>query len=438
MTRWTPMNVKPLASVVLAATLVFVAGCATNTNESDDNGDGGDSGGPVTLRFQSLAFQEPTIDATEKIVDAWNEAHPDITVDLIQGSWDSVHDQLVTQLQTGKAPDIIHDESADISGFARQGYLADLSPYLSDEVKDSVPDGVWESVTVDDQVIAAPTLLQSYVVFANTDLLRQAGIEIPTGETWSWDDFQAAAAQATGDDTYGVSWGLAEPTATVTSLGMNFGATFFEGEGDDAEVTIGDAELELPERIHQMAYEDESIDPTSLTLSGSDVLPSFFAGKSAMTVQGSYVAQQMVQDAPKDLNWAVLPPLSDETADQAANPQTLSVPTESPHVEEAAQFIDYFMEAQNLASVARGDWLIPASTTASDALAAETGGENGWEQILHSGEYLTKAPFQSVTNYPQWKDQIATPALQEYLGDEIGLDELRSELTDGWSQVNGG
>lgn len=431
------MTVKHVAGVALAAALV-ITGCATSTNESDENGDSGDSEGPVTLRFNSLAFQEPTIQATKQIVSDWNAEHPDIQVQYVQGSWDSVHDQLVTQLQTGKAADIIHNESADMSGFARQGYLADLEPYLSDEVKSAVPEGVWEAVTVDGEVIAAPTLLQSYLVFANTDLLDQVGVEIPTGETWSWDDFQAAAAQATTDDAYGLGWGLSDPTATVTSLGMNFGATFFDGEGDDAEIAIGDAELELPERIHEMTYEDESVDPTSLTLSGSDVLPGFFAGKYAMTVQGSYVAQQMVQDAPKDFNWAVLPPLSAEDATQAANPQTLSVPVESDHVEEAAQFINYFMEAQNLAAVAQGDWLIPASTTASDELAANTGGDDGWDQILHSGEYLTKAPFQSVTNYSQWKDQIATPALQKYLADEISLDDLQSELTDGWAQVNGG
>jgi multiple sugar transport system substrate-binding protein len=434
------MTVKHPARKVLvaaAAAALLVAGCATSTNESDDNGDSGDSEGPITLRFQSLAFQEPTIQASKDIVDAWNAEHPDIQVEYVQGSWDSVHDQLVTQLQTGKAPDVIHDESADISGFARQGYLADLSPYLSDEVESAVPEGVWEAVTVDDKIVAAPTLLQSYMVFANTDLLEQAGVEIPTGETWSWDDFQAAAAQATTDDHYGVGWGLAEPTATVTSLGMNFGAEFFEGEGDDAEITVGDAELELPERVHEMTYDDQSLDPTSLTLSGSDLVPGFLNGKYAMTVQGSYVAQLMVQDAPDDFNWAVLPPLSADSAAQAANPQTLSVPAESPHVEEATEFINYFMAAENLAKVAQGDWLIPASSDASEELAAMTGGDNGWEAILNSGEHLTKAPFQSVTNYPQWEDQIAMPALQKYFADEISLDELQAELTDGWSQVSG-
>lgn len=429
------MKMQRLTSVVLAAGLLL-AGCATTTKRPDSGG-GGEDDGPVTLRFLSLAYQEPTVEATKDIVDAWNQAHPDVTVKYVQGSWDSVHDQLVTQLQTGNAPDVMHYESAAVTGFAQQGYLADLEPHLSDEVKGDVSQGVWDAVTVDGKVVAAPTLLQSYMVFANVDLLEQSGVEVPTGETWSWDEFQAAARKTTKDGAYGVGWGLADPTATVTSLGMNDGAEFFDGSGEDAEIAIGDAELSVPDRIHQMAYEDKSIDPTSLTQDGSAVLPGFLNGKYAMTVQGSYAAQQIVEQAKPGFEWAVLPPLSAESATQAANPQTLSVPAESQNVEEAAEFIDFYMRAKNLAEVAQGDWLIPSSSSASDAVVEATGGDQGWEQILHSGEYLTKAPFQSVTNYPQWKDQIATPTLQKYLGDEIGRDELRSELTDGWTQVNG-
>jgi multiple sugar transport system substrate-binding protein len=218
---------------------------------------------------------------------------------------------------------------------------------------------------------------------------------------------------------------------------MNFGAKFFTGTGKDAQVTVGDAELALPERIRQMA-DDGSLDPTSITQSGGDVMPAFLKGKYAMTVQGSYAAQTLVESAPKNFHWAVLPPLEGTAgATQAANPQTLSVAAESPHVKEAAEFIDYYMQAENLAKVAEGDWLIPTSSTAADAVRQDTGGQNGWDQVLASGSALTQAPFQSVTNYPQWKDQIATPAFQKYLAGDIDKTQLAKELTDGWGQVGG-
>jgi multiple sugar transport system substrate-binding protein len=424
-----------VAGVAVLVAGVALSGCASSTQKSDS---GSTSDGPVTLRFQSLAFQAPTIKATKDIVDSWNAANPDIQVKYVQGSWDSVQDQLVTQFQGGTAPDIIQYESAAMTGFAQQGYLADLGPYLSSDVKSAVSPGVWKTVTVDGKIIAAPTLLQSYMVFANTDKLKAAGITVPTGKSWSWDDFQAAAKATTTGSTYGLGWGLSEPTASILSLGLNFNAKFFTGTGDSADISVGDAEMALPERIHQMAYDDKSLDPVSMSQSGGDVLPAFIHGKYAMTMQGSYAAQSIIETAPKDFHWAVLPPLSADTAYQAADPQTLSVSAQSSDVKDSAAFIDYYMQAKNLAAVAEGDWLIPASSDAADVVKSDTGGANGWDTILQSGDDLTEAPFQTATNYPQWKDQIATPAFQQYFGNKISADDLKSKLTDGWSQVSGG
>jgi hypothetical protein len=94
------------------------------------------------------------------------------------------------------------------------------------------------------------------------------------------------------------------------------------------------------------------------------------------------------------------------------------------------------MKAENLAAVGEGDWLIPTTQAARDAILKTTGGKDGWQQTLASGTELTKAPFQSVENYPKWKDQIATPALQEYLANKTDLAALGKKLSDGWGQVN--
>jgi multiple sugar transport system substrate-binding protein len=398
------------------------------------------SGEAVNLTFQSLAFQDTTIAATEEIVAAWNEANPDIQIELVQGSWDNVHDQLVTQFAGGTAPDIIHDAAADILGFAEQGFLADLSPHLDDDVVASVSEDIWATVTASDgSVVAAPTLLQSYVAFANVDAFEAAGVEIPTGDTLPWDDFETLATSLATDGSFGLGWGLRSPTATVMSLALGFGGDFFTVDGEDVTFEAGDAELAVPQRIHDLAFEAGALDPVSLTLSGSDVLPGFYGGDYAMYVGGSFVLQQLVEAAPEDFNWVVLPPLAgSEGADQSGDPQTMSVSADSENVEEATAFINFFMEAENLAALAQGDWLIPSSGAARDAVLDATGGENGWAEILATGEHLVAAPFQSVVDYPQWKDQIATPALQQYFADSISLEELQSQLTEGWEQVAGG
>lgn len=391
---------------------------------------------PITLTFQSLSDQPQAIAATEAAVEAWNAEHPNITVEIVPAGWDGIYDKLITQFNGDAAPDIIHYEAASIVPFARDGYLADLTDLMSDERRADIPEGILEAVTVDDQVVAYPTELQSYMVFANTALLEQAGVEIPTGETMTWDQLREMAEQVTDGSVYGLGWGLASPTATFMTMAPEFGGEFFDSAGRDAQLTIGEGELAIPQLIHDMAYEDQSILPVTLTLSGGKTLPYFYDGQVAMTVQGSYQAANIANDAPEGFEWTVLPPLEGpEGAGQAANPQTLSVNIDSEHVEYAAQFIEFFTEAENLAALNKADALIPATKSAQELLATEMADQTGWDQILASGQHMTGAPYLFVDAYAQWKDTVATPAFQRYLAQEIDYDGLKSELESGWESL---
>jgi ABC-type glycerol-3-phosphate transport system substrate-binding protein len=407
--------------------LLPLAGCGGD--------DGGGGGGKVALTFSSYAWQKPTVAATKKIVEDWNKANPNVQVEYVQVDPDSVHDKLVTQFGGGSAPDVIHDESADIAGFAEQGYLADLSGELPGELRDQVSQGVWDSVTFDGKVYGVPTLLQSYVIFANEALLTKAGVTPPTvSQPWTWDTFRQEARKLTSGQTSGVAWGLKQPVAAVMSLSLNYNGKFFGTDGDKTTFTFGPAEQQVVRRIRTM-IDERAIAPTSVSMSSGDILPGFFAGKYAMVVAGNFLSQQMVEQAPKGFRWRILPPMRGDSDAQAANPQTLSIASQSKHKKEAMDFIAFYTSAQNLASLAKGDWLIPATSDASKAVLDSTKGEAGWDVVLASGKSLTVAPFGAVKDYPQWKEQIATPALQQYFGGKIDLTQLGDKLTSGWEQV---
>ncbi|MFD2792510.1 ABC transporter substrate-binding protein [Promicromonospora vindobonensis] len=418
---------------------VSIAACLTITTAllaSCGTGDAGEDG-PVTLKFQALSDQPAAIAETESIVADWNEANPDVQVEIVPAGWDGVYDKLITQFNGGAAPDIIHYEAASIVSFARDGYLADLTDLMSDERREDIPEGILDSVTVDDQVVAYPTELQSYMVFANRTLLEDAGVEIPTGDTMTWDELREIAEATTdGEKVYGLGWGLSSPTAAFMSLAPGFGGAYFEGTGEDASLTVADGEMALPELVHDMAYEDESILPVTLTQSGSEAIASFYAGQTAMTVQGSYQAANITKDAPKGFDWVALPPLAGpDGPQQAANPQTLSVNIDSEHVEESAEFIEFFTQTEHLAALNEADALIPATTSAQESLAEKLGDENGWDTILASGQNFVSAPYLFADSYAQWKDTVATPAYQRYLAQETDEAELADQLTTGWTEI---
>ncbi len=237
----------------------------------------------------------------------------------------------------------------------------------------AVSEGVWETVTVDDQIIAAPTLLQSYMVFANTRPARGRRRRGPDRRHLDLGRLPGRRRRRPPRATSTASAGAqVDPTATVMSLGARTStARSSRATGEDATIDVGDAELAVPERIHDMTYDDRSLDPVTLTQSGADVLPGFLAGELRDDRAGQLrrASSSPSRRPTASTGWCCRRSRADPPT-QAANPQTLSVSAQSAeHVEEAAEFIEFYMQAENLAAVAEGDWLIPASAAAADAVA---------------------------------------------------------------------
>ncbi|MGW3138506.1 ABC transporter substrate-binding protein [Streptomyces sp. NPDC001139] len=410
-----------LATGVLVL-LLLLAGCTG----------GGDAatGGRIALRFQSLAWQQESVKATKELVKEWNAAHPDVQVEYVQGSWDSVHDQLLTSFEGGEAPDIIHDASDDLADFAYGGYLADLRGLLSHRLKSDIPQRSWRTTTFGDGVYGVPFLQEPRVLVANATWLKKAGVRLPTTEhPWSWPEFRQVAKRLSGGGRYGVAWPLKEPVSATLNLSLSAGGELFH-RGADGKVTVrfGAADQVVPRTVHDQANIDHSASPTTLGSGGSDTLPGFFGGRYAMVPLGFSYRQQIAQQAPKGFAWQVLPaPAGADGLAQGVSPQTLSIAEDSPHKKEAAAFVDFLLRPRNMVRLALGDWMLPTGTRALKDPALHTA-ENGWATGTALAAQLRPAPAQSVRGYPEWKDKVATPAFQEYYSGAIGLAALRHRL----------
>ncbi|MFJ8824056.1 ABC transporter substrate-binding protein [Streptomyces sp. NPDC102467] len=416
-------NVRTSVLALAASLTLLIAGCSSGSEET---------GGPVTLEFQSLAWQKESVDASKELVKEWNAAHPDIQVRYIQGSWDSVHDQLLTAFEGDEAPDIIHDASDDLADFAYGGYLADLRDYLPQRLKSAIAQPSWETVTFGDGVYGVPFLQEPRVLVANATLLKKSGVRVPTPERpWTWAEFRQVTRRLSGKGAYGVAWPLKEPVSATLNLSLSTGGQMFH-RGADGKVTVrfGAADAVVPRTVHDQVNVDGSASGTTLGMGGSDTLPGFFAGKCAMVPLGFSYRQQIVQQAPKGFDWQVLPaPAGADGLAQGVSPQTLSVSEDSPHKKEAAEFIDFLLRPRNMVRLALGDWMLPTGTQALQDPALHTT-KYGWATGTALAAHLRSAPAQSVRGYPEWKDKVATPALQEYYSGAIGLGELRHRLVD--------
>ncbi|MCI3271581.1 ABC transporter substrate-binding protein [Streptomyces cylindrosporus] len=414
------MRARTLFLLTLA--LALLAGCTS--------GESGTANGRIVLRFQSLAWQEESVAANKELVKEWNAGHPGVKVEYVQGSWDSVHDQLLTSFEGGEAPDIIHDASDDLADFAYGGYLADLTDLLPARLKSGIPQRSWETTTFGDGIYGVPFLQEPRVIVANAKWLKKAGVRIPTLEhPWSWPEFRAVTRQLSGNGRYGVAWPLKEPVSATLNLSLSTGGTLFH-RGADGKVTVRfeAADQVVPRTVHDQANIDHSASPTTLGSGGSDTLPGFFGGKYAMVPLGFSYRQQIVQQAPKGFQWQVLPaPAGADGLTQGVSPQTLSIDEDSPHKKEAAEFVDFLLRPKNMVRLALGDWMLPTGTEALKDPALHTA-KDGWATGTALATHLSSAPAQSVRGYPEWKDKVATPAFQEYYSGAIGLAELRGRL----------
>ncbi|MFG2333331.1 ABC transporter substrate-binding protein [Streptomyces sp. NPDC048604] len=426
----------PRCAALAAVLALLLAGC---TAGGDGDGRARD-GGPVRLRFQSLAWQKESVDANRQLVAEWNAAHPDVQVEYVQGSWDSVHDQLLTSFEGGEAPDVIHDASDDLADFAYGGYLADLRGLLPERLRADIPAQSWQTTTFGEGVYGVPFLQEPRVIMANRKILQSSGVRIPTPEQpWTWDEFRRVTKDLTtkmGEGKHAIAWPLKEPVSVSLNLGLSAGGRLFH-RGADGRVTIRftEADAVVPGTVRDQVNSDGSASRSTLGSGGSDTLPGFFAGKYAMVPLGFSYRQQIVQQAPEGFDWMVLPaPAGPDGLAQGVSPQTLSIAEDSPYKQQAARFLDFLLQPRNMVRLARGDWMLPTGTAALADPSLHTA-KDGWATGAAVAAQLRSAPAQSVRGYPEWKDKVATPAFQEYYSGAIDLRELRKRLVKDGNRV---
>ena len=179
----------------------------------------------------------------EEMVQAFEAAHPDITVKLVNtGSAAAQYEKLQVAFAAGSgAPDVAMMEYPYISQFALSGDIIPLDDLGGAEVKADFVDGAVNQLTVNGQLYGTPLDVAPMALAYRTDLFEQAGItELPT----TWEQFAATAAdfQAANPD----SWIVNSPISDGTFLQMMWaaGLTPIEIDGTTIDIDFANAETE--------------------------------------------------------------------------------------------------------------------------------------------------------------------------------------------------
>ncbi len=145
----------------------------------------------------------PDLDShLEKVLPAFEEANPDINVEVRVLEHGDHHNNLITNLATGSgAADVVAIDVGFIARFVAEGGLTDLSqaPFNASESEGLFAPYAWlQASTTDGRQVAIPTDLGPGVMYYRRDHLSETGADI--GEvTGSWDDFLEYGRQVTQD-----------------------------------------------------------------------------------------------------------------------------------------------------------------------------------------------------------------------------------------------
>jgi len=177
-------------------------GGASSGNASDNGGgSSGGSAGKVQIRLSTWAGADEAKEL-QAILDELN-AKSDV-YEIIQDSNPAEYDtRMITQLSGNSGPDLFWVSAQRAAQFAAGGVMLDITDRLANSSHPAADtNDYYESsfgpFTHDGKIYGLPWLQQPVMMYVNKSLFDEAGLSYPD-ESWTWDDFIAAAKKLTKD-----------------------------------------------------------------------------------------------------------------------------------------------------------------------------------------------------------------------------------------------
>jgi multiple sugar transport system substrate-binding protein len=403
-----------IMAITLAATTGLTA-CGFGGSSGEESGDG------ATLDLLVPSYSDATQGLWEDVIAGFEEANPDVKVNLQVESWDNLESVIATRIQGGDAPDIYN--GGPFAGFAEDELLYPVEEITSDETYADFQPAFLENAQVDGTTYGLPWIASSRALFVNDALLSDAGAEVPT----TWDELLESAKKVSklggGVAGYGMPLGSEEAQAEAGVWLWGGGGTF----GDADAITI-----DTPENLEGAEFIKTMIDEgaTQADAGASDRSPLFdifVQGKIGMQVGLPPSVGQIESDNP-DLEYSIHP-----IPTQDGDPLTLGVAdhlmafqNDGDKQDAITSFFDYLYTADVYVPWVEAEGFLPTTLSGSEPLADD-------EALAPFLEALPEAQFYPSTN-PDWN--AADSAFKALFGQLGGKKSAKDVLAEIQAQVD--
>jgi len=223
---------------------------------------------------------------------AFEQAHPDIDINVVQIPYGEYINQLTIRFASGRAPQLIELPSEFMGIFASQNWFAPLDERLAGTPIDSEWAAVQSEMKWDGKTVGSLVMGGAYVLFYNEALLAEKGVKLPT----SYEEFLASIPKLT-DREKGI-FGLSSVTAQHPTVALDIMRTLhWSGvkliDGNEYKLTSPEAVAALQQ------YRDIRKANSALGADSSMSRQLFIDGKSAFMIDGPWVYSSVGEAAPE-------------------------------------------------------------------------------------------------------------------------------------------
>jgi multiple sugar transport system substrate-binding protein len=169
----------------------------------------------------------------QQLIDDFQKSHPPIQVELEAIPYGEYLTQLITQFESGKAPDVVFVSSLSIADFHRRGLLEPLTPYAQSDPSVHLdafyPTTIKWFTILGDLYVMPRDVAPVCVIYYNKMAFDQAHLPYPKDD-WTIDDFLKTALKLTKRDAQGntIQWGIVEDYPVPENWIYAFGGHFVD------------------------------------------------------------------------------------------------------------------------------------------------------------------------------------------------------------------
>lgn len=200
---------RKLVSLLLATLLCvsLLTGCANNVDSTQPTNSAHDGTGTSTETREKVVLWMSGDDARylveSGLVEKFNEKNEKYYVELVEMTFDTLHDKLLAGAASGEVPAVSQGADQWVGEFAYLDALMPLDDLISEYgfKEEDFADNAWEHFRyLDGHIYAAPFYLENRVLYYRTDILEEAGFDGPP-ETWD-EVFEYAKVLSNGEDKF--------------------------------------------------------------------------------------------------------------------------------------------------------------------------------------------------------------------------------------------